>query len=108
MSESLYIDLLIENDDFVLNSGNEPTLCDNDISIGQDVVHAIIESGLATELIKERSPTMRGDIFTQLELLVESDERIIPGSVVINEESAGRLWVTASTYDFGQVSVTVA
>lgn len=107
MSEILYVDLLIENGDFVLNSGNEPTLCNNDQSIAQDIVHSIIESGLATALVKERSPTMRGDIFTQMELLVESDERIIPGSVVINEESEGRLWVTASTYDFGNVSVAV-
>ena len=107
MSEILYVDLLIQNDDFVLNSGNEPTLCNNDVSIAQDIVHSIIESGLGTELIKERSPTMRGDIFTQLELLVESDERIVPGTVVINEEAEGRLWVTATTYDFGHVSVTV-
>ena len=107
MSEILYIDLLIENGDFSLNAGNEPELCNNRKSIGQDIIHAIIESGLATQLIAERSPTLRADIFTQLELLVENDERIVPGPVEISEESQKRLWVTASTYDFGTLSYQV-
>ena len=107
MSEILYIDLLIENGDFSLNAGNEPELCNNRKSIGQDIIHAIIESGLATQLIAERSPTLRADIFTQLELLVENDERIVPGTVEISEESHKRLWVTASTYDFGTLSYQV-
>ncbi|HIH1546785.1 DUF2590 family protein [Citrobacter freundii] len=107
MSEILYIDLLINNGDFSLNAGHEPELCNNRKSIGQDIVHAIIESGLATQLIAERSPTLRADIFTQLELLVENDERIVPGTVEINEESQKRLWVTASTYEFGTLSYQV-
>lgn len=94
MSEILYIDLLIENGDFSLNAGNEPELCNNRKSIGQDIIHAIIESGLATQLIAERSPTLRADIFTQLELLVENDERIVPGTVEISEESQKRLVMT--------------
>lgn len=105
MSEFLYIDLLINNRDLVLNSGNEPTLCNNKVSIGQDIVHSILESGLTTELIAERSPTLRGDIFTRLELLIEQDERIEPGTVVISQENASRLWITAGTWDFGAVSV---
>ena len=107
MSEPLDIDLLILKGNFVLYTGYEPELCNNRKSIGQDIVHAIIESGLATQLIAERSPTLRADIFTQLELLVENDERIVPGTVEINEESQKRLWVTASTYDFGTLSYQV-
>lgn len=107
MSDLLYIDLLIENGDFVLNAGNEPELCNNRKSIGQDIVHSILESGLVTQLIAERSPTMRADIFTQLELLIESDERIVPGTAAISEESQVRLWVTATTYDFGPISSRV-
>ncbi|AIA41305.1 DUF2590 family protein [Klebsiella pneumoniae] len=107
MSDLLYIDLLITNDDFVLNTGNEPVLCNNRQSIGQDVIHSIIESGLATELIAERSPTLRGDIFSRMELLIEDDERLIPGTVSITEETLSRLWVTADTYDFGPLSLRV-
>ncbi|HBM3076844.1 TPA: DUF2590 family protein [Klebsiella oxytoca] len=107
MSDLFYIDLLIENDDFVLNTGSEPVLCNNRQSIGQDVIHSIIESGLATELIAERSPTLRADIFTRMELLIEDDERLIPGTVSITEETLSRLWVTADTYDFGSLSLRV-
>lgn len=105
MSELLYVDLLIEGRNFVLNSGSEPVLCNNKKSIGQDIVHSILESGLATELMAERSPTLRGDILTRMELLIEDDERIEPGTVVITEESAKRLWIIAGTWDFGSVSV---
>ncbi|EPT6911210.1 DUF2590 family protein [Cronobacter sakazakii] len=101
----LYIDLLIEGRNFTLNPGNEPVLCNNSQSIGQDIVHAILESGMATELVAERSPTLRADILTRLELLIESDERIEPGTVLVNEENQTRLWITAATWDFGPVSV---
>ncbi|EAB8458959.1 DUF2590 family protein [Salmonella enterica subsp. enterica] len=107
MNEILYVDLLIQGNNFVLNTGNEPELCNNRKSIGQDIIHSIIESGLATELIAERSPTMRADIFTRMELLIEDDERIVPGTVEIGEEIRTRLWITASTYDFGGISVQV-
>lgn len=107
MSDLLYIDLLIESGNFVLNTGKEPELCNNRKSIGQDIIHSILESGLATQLIGERSPTLRADIFTQLELMIEGDERIVPGTVEVSEESQKRIWVTASTYDFGGISAQV-
>ncbi|WP_140920269.1 DUF2590 family protein [Limnobaculum xujianqingii] len=102
-----YFDLLIRNNNFVLNSGNEPELCKNSISIGQDVAHAIIESGLAYLLLAERSPTLRADIFTQIILLVEGDVRIIPGTVYIKEENSRRFLLTADTYDYGALKRTV-
>ncbi|MFU9138304.1 DUF2590 family protein [Erwinia tasmaniensis] len=99
----IYIDLLITDGDFTLDSGNEPQLCNDRVSIGQDIIHSILESGITAQLIGERSPTMRGDVLTQLTLLVESDTRLIPGTIVITEESLSRLYVTAETYDFGDV-----
>ena len=102
-----YFDLLIQGNDFVLNSGNEPAICNNGISIGQDVAHSIIESGLAYQLLAERSPTLRADVFTQIILLVENDERIVPGTVYINEETAGSLFMTAQTYDFGNINQAI-
>ena len=103
----LYIDLLITDGDFTLDSGNEPRLCNNRDSIGQDIIHSILESGITARLIGERSPTMRGDVITQLTLLVEDDERLVPGTIVITEESLSRLYITAETYDFGPVSTGV-
>lgn len=107
MDELLFIDLLVDNGNFSLNAGNEPVTCYNQKSIGQDIVHSVIESGLVVELIAERGPILRADIFTQLEMLVESDERIIPGTVIIQEESARRLFVTAQTYEFGTINAGV-
>ncbi|QNS14287.1 DUF2590 family protein [Mannheimia bovis] len=103
MSEKLYIDLLITGEDITLDSGNQPIMCDNRVSIAQDVKHAILESGLATLLIAERSRILRRDIILQIILLVEEDERLIPGTVVINEENPRRLLLTADTYDFGKI-----
>lgn len=106
-TEPLYIDLLITDGNFTLDSGNEPRRCNNRDSIAQDIIHSILESGITARLIGERSPTMRGDVITRLTLLVESDERLIPGTIVISEESISRLYVTAETYDFGSVNTEV-
>ncbi|MEI9742729.1 DUF2590 family protein [Enterobacter ludwigii] len=103
MSE-LYIDLRITAGNFTLDSGNEPELCNNRESIAQDVVHMIIESELTKKLVAERSPALRYDIAQQLELLVESDERIIPGTAGIAEGRNGYYLVTAGTRDFGTIS----
>lgn len=105
--ELLYIDLLITDGDFTLDSGNEPVLCNNRVSIGQDIIHMILESGVTARLISERSPTLRADILIELTLLVESDERLIPGTIVIEEESTSRLYITADTYDFGPLTEAV-
>ncbi|MCT2387298.1 DUF2590 family protein [Erwinia pyrifoliae] len=106
-NEMLYIDLLIADGSFKLNSGNEPLLCNNRVSIGQDIIHMILESGITARLIGERSPTLRGDALTELTLLVESDVRLIPGTIIVNEESLSRLYITAETYEFGTVSTGV-
>ncbi|STR38963.1 Protein of uncharacterised function (DUF2590) [Klebsiella michiganensis] len=44
--KELYFDLLITDKNFTLNPGNEPVLCKNRDSIGQDIIHMIIESAL--------------------------------------------------------------
>ena len=100
----LYYDLLITDKDFVLDSGNEPVLCYNRESIAQDVVHMVIESALTKRLVGERSPVKRYDILQQMELLVESDERIVPGTVSITDSMTGNHTITAETWDFGPIS----
>ncbi|HCM1918316.1 TPA: DUF2590 family protein [Salmonella enterica subsp. salamae serovar 28:r:e,n,z15] len=98
---SLYTDLFITDGDLTLNAAREPVICDNRMSIAQDMVHALMESGLPYLLVAENSPTLRDDLFTQMVILLEEDERLIPGTVFIDEERRGHLRVTASTYDFG-------
>lgn len=105
--QAKYIDLLIKNGDIRLNAGNEPVLCDNRISIAQDIIHSIIESGLANQLIGERSRAIRADIYIQITLLIETDMRIIPGTITITEQDGGYLFMTADTYEFGPVNLQV-
>ncbi|WP_413740839.1 DUF2590 family protein [Sodalis sp. RH18] len=107
-SDVLYIDLLITNRDFTLDPGGEPVLCNNRISIAQDIKHSIMESGLATLLVAERSPTLRADIMMRIEFLVEDDTRLVPGTIQIVEETTGRLLILAETYDFGPVDAAVS
>lgn len=66
MTKKLYFDLLIKGEDITLDSGNQPVICDNRVSIAQDIKHALIESGLATLLIAERSRILRRDIILQM------------------------------------------
>lgn len=104
MTEKRYLDLWINGEDLTLDSGNQPIICYNRTSIAQDIKHAILESGLATLLIAERSRILRRDIILQIVLLVEDDERLIPGTIFIEEETLGRLRLTADTYDFGKIA----
>ncbi|HDR1272516.1 TPA: DUF2590 family protein [Pasteurella multocida] len=103
MTKKLYFDLLIKGEDITLDSGNQPVICDNRVSIAQDIKHALIESGLATLLIAERSRILRRDIILQMILIVEEDRRLVPGTIFIDEEDQGRLRLTVETYEFGKI-----
>ncbi|MBE2898622.1 DUF2590 family protein [Pasteurellaceae bacterium 20609_3] len=106
--EDKYFDILITDEDVTLDSGGVPQICNNRVSIAQDIKHAILESGLATQLIAQRSSVLRRDVYLQIIFLVEEDERLIPGTIFLNEESPERLLLTAETYDFGKISVYVS
>ncbi|AHF72890.1 putative phage protein [Candidatus Sodalis pierantonius str. SOPE] len=103
---SRYRDLLITDGDFTLNSGHEPKRCTDRVSITQDCAHALLESGLLTRLVAERSRTLRADLLMQVTLLLEEDERLIPGTVLVSEETPKRLWVTAQPYDFDRIEMS--
>lgn len=105
--EPKYIDILVINGAWQLDAGGQPRYTQDRHSIGQDIKHRIMESGLARKLIGERSPTLRADVMTEIELLVENDERLIPGTIVISEEDIERVLVTARTYEFGDLEVTL-
>ncbi|ALP41755.1 DUF2590 family protein [Aeromonas schubertii] len=102
-----YVDILVEGGAWVLDAGSQPRLTADRHSIGQDIKHRIMESGLARKLVGERSPTLRADVMTEIELLVELDERLIPGTIEIREEAPDRLRITATTYDFGPLEVAL-
>lgn len=103
---SIYIDLHIKNGDVVLDAGNNPTYLSNRDVIAQDIVHAILDTGLANLLVSDRGTGVTQDTQTQIKLLVEDDLRIMPGTVQVeqNQVNKGQWWVTAKTIEFGAIS----
>ncbi|HHX8569232.1 DUF2590 family protein [Vibrio alginolyticus] len=107
MTDYKYQDILIENGDVVLDAGRNPILIQDRAVIAQDIKHAIIESNLAVDLIAERSPSKKADIRTRLELLVEEDVRLVPGTVRLDEPTEGTIYVFADTMDFGELQLEI-
>lgn len=107
MSEPLYVDIRVEDGGWLLDDGSQPRYTADRHSIGQDIQHTIMESGLARKLVGERSPTQRADVMTEIELLVEADVRLVPGTIELIETRAGLIGLTAQTYDFGLIEVTL-
>ncbi|MFJ3412311.1 DUF2590 family protein [Pseudomonas protegens] len=105
MSE--YIDLLIEDNDLVLDPSRQPLLIADRASIAQDIAHMIRDSGLLVTLVAERDRLKQRDCIQQLELLVEGDERLVPGTAQITQLQPGQSLVTAKTLKFGDVEVTL-
>jgi hypothetical protein len=103
MSE--YIDLLIVDNDLVLDPSRQPLLIEDRASIAQDIAHMIRESGLLVTLVAERSRLRQRDCIQQLELLVEADERLVPGTAQILQQQPGVFMVTAKTLKFGAIEV---
>ena len=105
MANFKYQDMLIENGDVVLDAGRNPVLIQDRAVIAQDIKHAILESQLAVALIAERSPSKKADIRTKLELLIEEDIRLIPGTVQLEEPKEGTIFIFAKTIDFGELEL---
>ncbi|ELQ15746.1 DUF2590 family protein [Pseudomonas trivialis] len=102
-----YIDLLIVENDLVLDPSRQPLLIEDRASIAQDIAHMIRESGLLVTLVAERSKLRQRDCIQQLELLVEADERLVPGTALINQVRSGQYLVTAKTLKFGDIEVVL-
>lgn len=104
-----YTDLKIQNGDLVLDAGNNPIYLTDRNVIAQDIVHAIIEAGLAHLLISDRGSAVTADTQTRIKLLVEADVRIMPGTVIVeqNQNNKGQWWVTVQTLEFGTATIAV-
>ncbi|WP_343077458.1 DUF2590 family protein [Pseudomonas sp.] len=105
MSE--YIDLLVTENDLALDPSRQPLPVEDRACIAQDIGHMIRESGLLVTLVAERNRLKQRDCIQQLELLVENDVRLVPGTAKITELAAGQYLVTATTLQFGNLEVTL-
>ncbi|MBR7196884.1 DUF2590 family protein [Pseudomonas sp. 14A] len=105
MSE--YVDLLIVNNDLALDPSRQPLLIDDRACIAQDIAHMIRDSGLLVTLVAERDRLRQRDCIQQLELLVEDDPRLVPGTARITQQEPGVYLVTAKTLKFGSIEVSL-
>lgn len=102
-----YVDLYITGNDLTLGNDGEPLLCNDRVSIAQDIKHLIRESGLMVAIIGERSRLLIADGLHRLALLIEDDERLIPGTIEITEPTFEIYYVQADTVEFGPLGFTV-
>lgn len=102
-----YIDLLIAGNDLVLDPSNQPLLVQGRASIAQDIAHMIRDSGLLVTLVAERDRLKQRDSIQQMELLVEADVRLVPGTARILQPEPGQYLVTATTVKFGHIKVSL-
>lgn len=100
------IDLLIQDDDLVLSSIGEPALTKDADCIAQDLRHMIREKGYAVQLVAERNPVTIAATKKRIELEMEEDRRIYPGTArveLINES----LICTAKTLDGDSINAEI-
>lgn len=104
---SKWQDILITDRDITLDPAGIPVYVIQRPSITQDIVHMILESGLLIELIGERSRAKWTGNMTRIEMLVEDDQRIIPGTVVIDWNNPEQMVLFAQSV-MGEVSVPLS
>jgi hypothetical protein len=102
-----YIDILITDDDVTLDSGGEPQLIVDADCITQDIKHLIRDSGLMVEIIGQRNEIVVRSNLQKLELMIEDDERLVPGTITITQTDVETFFVTATTYKYGVIQLQV-
>jgi len=100
------IDLLIQDDDIVLSSIGEPELTRGVNCVAQDIRHMIREKGYAWRLIGERNQTKVSALCTSIELDIENDDRIYPGTANVYL-SGEKLICAAQTVADEEVVITI-
>lgn len=96
---TIIIDLNIIEQDLTFDSFAVPSQLTGSNVIAQDIKHRIIESGKTTELIRLRNKNIVSKILTEIELIVEQDERLVPGTIKVTKQIAGNISVTAQTIE---------
>ena len=103
-----FADLLITNNDLTLDPGGEPLLIYDQDCIAQDIKHMILDSGLLIGIVGLRDHNKIKGIFQRLVLLIESDIRLIPGTVKITNTELEIFNVAATSYKYGGIALQVS
>lgn len=107
MTLQKYSDLFINKGALALDALPQPELINTRASIAQDIKHMLLESGLVTKLLAQRSPALRNDVYTAMELLIETDKRLVPGTIEIDARNEQQILINATTYEFGDITTEV-
>ena len=102
-----YQDLWIVNNDIALDGIGVPLGISDRAAIAQDIKHMIRESGLLVALIGMRDPATIALSLQRLENLVETDERIVPGSATLTRLDPETLLVVAKTREYSELVFTL-
>ena len=90
------IDLLVTDNDLTLKAG-EPQRLSRRAVIEQDIKHMIREQGLAVRMVGNRNAVEVAYLAQRIELAMENDTRLIPGTAVVAEVGSGQFLATANT-----------
>lgn len=97
-------DLKIINDDLIMSPIGEPELVTGAWCVAQDLRHMIREHGYAVELIGERNRVKVAATTKAIELAIEEDDRVYPGTAAVTLDKE-RLICVAKTVEGEHVEV---
>jgi len=102
---AINIDLSIVDGDFVLS----PTLTAQKLSeasvVSQDIKHRVLESGLLVKLVKLRNINGIAQVLTEIELEVEKDDRLVPGTIYVHHNDDKTLSIKAQTKQYNKAAL---
>jgi hypothetical protein len=99
------IDLNIVERDLSLDALFSPAQLSKADVIAQDIKHRLLESGLLASLVGLRNKNSIAMILTNIELVVEQDERLVPGTIKIIQNGDKTISVLADTKEYGKLTL---
>lgn len=98
----VHIDLNIVDRDLSLDSLLSPEQLTKADVIAQDIKHRLLESGLPFLLVGQRNQNSIDMVLTEVELVVEQDDRLIPGTIQVFYDPEKNIRVFAETKEYKQ------
>ncbi|PCH95338.1 MAG: hypothetical protein COB83_08840 [Gammaproteobacteria bacterium] len=100
------IDLNIVDRDLSLDSLLSPEQLTKANVIAQDIKHRLLESGLPFLLVAQRNQNNIDMVLTEVELVVEQDNRLVPGTIQVFYGPEKSIIVNADTKEYGKPKVS--
>lgn len=98
----IHIDLNVVDRDLSFDEVLTPAQLTKTDVISQDIKHRLLESGLPFRLVGQRNINSIKMVLTEVELIVEQDDRLVPGTIQVFYGTDKSIKVLAQTKDYGQ------